>query len=218
MPSAKDSSEKQAHWDKVYEGKKINDLNWTQEEATASLKLIDACNLQADDTIIDIGSGASILIQNLLEKGFFNIIATDISENALNANKERLGELSEKVNWVVDDFTNPQKLHDFDKVTVWHDRAVFHFLTDFKERLNYFSLMNQLVKEEGYVILSAFNTAAKDESTDLEVRKYDEESLRSFMGPGYKLLQSFNTNETSPNGTESSLIYALFQRIPHVEM
>lgn len=218
MPNAKDSFEKQAHWDKVYKEQDINELGWTQQEASASLQLIEACNLQVDDTIVDVGSGASVLIQNLVEKGFLNIIATDISENALSANKKRLGDLSGKVNWIVDDVTNPHKLPDFGKAAVWHDRAAFHLLTDFKERLNYFSLMNQLVKEEGYVILSAFNNDAEDTCSNLEVRKYDEEGLRSFMGPGYKLLQSFNTKERSPNGTENSFIYALFQRIPHVEM
>ncbi len=218
MENSEKHADKQTHWEKVYEGKGIEDLNWSQNEATPSLYLIDQCNLRKDDTIIDIGSGASVLIKNLVERGFLNVIANDISENALVKSQGHLSGDAEKVRWVVDDVTHPQKLQDLGKVSLWHDRAVFHFLTHFKERLNYFSLMNQLVKEEGYVILSAFNLDAPDHSSGLAVRKYNEDALRHFMGPGYKLIEAFNKNEQAPNGTELPYIYALFQRIPHLEM
>lgn len=218
MTSAEQSTQKQTYWDQVYQNQGIKDLNWTQDEATSSINLVKRTGLQKDDPIIDVGSGSSVLVKNLVEKGYLNVIATDISEKALAQNKERLGANAEKVHWVIDDVTNPQKLHEVGKVGLWHDRAVFHFLTDFKERLNYFALMNQTVKEEGFVILSAFNHDAPNECSGLAIRKYDEEGLKSFMGPGYRVIKCFDVNEKAPNGTERSYIYALFQRIPFVDM
>lgn len=218
MSEAKTSSEKQAHWESIYQKQSIDELNWTEEKATPSLDLIKQCDLGPNEPIIDMGSGSSVLIQNLVEMGYSNITACDISEKALTQNKERMGVLADKVNWLVDDIVNPQSLYDHHQVSLWHDRAVFHFLTDFKERLTYFSVMNELVKEEGYVVLATFNEDAPDQCSGLPVRQYDESLLKGFMGPGYQLMDSFNYTHQAPNGEQRPYIYTLFKRIPSVDM
>jgi len=217
MKNARTSNETQVYWDEVYQTTN-DELSWTLDEATASLNLIEQCHLAKTDPIVDVGSGTSVFIRNLLEKGFDHIIALDISEKALSKNQERLGPDAEQVQWLIDDVNNPQKLPEFGEVGLWHDRAFLHFLTDFRERLNYFALMNQMVREEGYVIIAAFNQEGPDRCMNLPVKRYDEEGLKSFMGPGYKLIESFNKTEKAPKGTEYPYIYALFQRIPHVAM
>ena len=218
MADFKTSAERQAHWDSIYEQQEIQAMNWTQEVAQPSLDLIEKAELTKENRILDVGAGASVLIKNLLDKGFQNLLATDISARALEKNKARLGEQANQVQWVVDDVTNPQQLHELDHVTLWHDRGVFHYITNFRERLNYFSLMNRVVKEEGYVILSAYNQDAQSVEAGLDVRRYNEEMMRSFMGPGYYVVDSFDVTQQTANGEREPMVYALFKRVPYIEM
>lgn len=218
MADFKTSAERQAHWDNIYSKYDKAAHDWTQDVAKPSLDLIAECELPKEARILDVGAGASILIKNLLDQGFENVIATDISAYALEQNKAQLGDQAQKVQWLVDDVTNPQQLHQLDHVSLWHDRGVFHYITDFKERLNYFSLMNRVVKEEGYVMLSAFNKDADAQQAGLAVRRYDLEMMKSFMGPGYYVLKSFDITQQAPNGHQQPMLYALFKRVPYVEM
>ena len=171
MADFKTSAERQAHWESIYAQQDVQAMNWTQDIAQPSLDLIEQAELSPDDRILDVGAGASVLIRNLLDQGFRNLLATDISAKALDQNKAQLGDQADLVQWIVDDVTNPQQLHELEHVSLWHDRGVFHYLTNFRERLNYFSLMNRLVKEEGYVILSAYNHDATSSEAGLDVRQ-----------------------------------------------
>ena len=218
MADFKTSAERQAHWEKVYSQKGAGQDEWDHAMVKPSLDLIQQANLDQDDRILDLGAGKSPLIKNLLEKGYTNLLAADISDQALAYNKQQTGVKAEKVTWLVDDVTNPQKLHELDHVALWHDRGVFHYITDFKERLSYFSLMNRVVREEGYVILAASGEGAAETQAGLPVRTYNLELMRSFMGPGYYVVDNFQLTEPTPNGADQPMLYALFKRVPYVTM
>lgn len=212
-----ENPERAKHWDEVYQQKSDQELNWNQEKAVPSIDLIHECGIKKDDPILDVGSGKSVLIKDLLNEGYTNLIANDISKEALEQQKKQLGNQAQLVRWIVDDLAKPRELQEMEPVAIWHDRAVLHFLTDFKERLNYFSLMNEKVREEGFVIIGAFNENAPEQCSGLDVRHYNENKLREFVGPGYKLLKSLNHDHKSPNGDHRPYIYGLFQKIPGVE-
>lgn len=206
-----------SHWDQVYQQKSEEALSWTQGQAMPSIELIQECRIKKDDSVLDVGSGKSVLIRDLLNEGYTNVIANDISTEALEQQKRKLGNQAQFVRWIVDDLAHPQELPEVGPVAIWHDRAVLHFLTDFKERLTYFALMNQMVQEEGYVIIGAFNEDAPQKCSGIEVRHYNEDKLREFMGPGYKLLKSLTYDHESPGGDHRPYVYGLFQKIPGVE-
>lgn len=218
MANFKTSAERQAHWDAIYAKQNASNQDSGQQTNHPSLDLIAQTGLSKDERILDVGTGSSLLIKHLLDSGYENLLAVDISEKALSLNKGQIGKAADKVTWLVDDLTNPQQLHQLDYVALWHDRSVFHYITDFKERLSYFSLMNQVVREEGYVILGASNEQGPVTQAGLPIRTYNLEALQSIMGPGYYVVDSFNINEKKADGEEEAMVYALFKRVPYVTM
>jgi SAM-dependent methyltransferase len=218
MANFKTSAERQAHWDAIYAKQNASNTDWDQQQSHPSLDLIAQTELLKTDRILDVGTGSSLLIKHLLERGYENLLAADISEKALSLNKQQIGKAADKVTWLLDDLTNPQQLHELDHVALWHDRSVFHYITDFKERLSYFSLMNRVVREEGCVILAASNEQGEATQSGLAVRTYNLDLLQSFMGPGYYVIDSFNINEKNANGDQEPMLYALFKRVPYVTM
>ncbi len=116
------------HWNEKYKTTSQEKLGWYEETSSPSLELIQECGLSKSDSVLDIGSGSSTLIDSLIQEGYTSIIASDISEAALEITKARLGTLAAKVTFVVDDVLRPDKLDALEKVSLWHDRAVFHFL------------------------------------------------------------------------------------------
>lgn len=140
-----------SHWNKTYEKTEIEKLGWYEDIPEQSLQLIEKCNLDEKARILNVGAGAYTLIDTLLQLGYDNIIANDISENALNKLKTRLGEEgSSKVEFIVDDLLNPTNLNRIEKVDLWHDRAILHFFTAIDDQNAYFDLLNKLVKAKGF--------------------------------------------------------------------
>ncbi len=125
------------HWNRAYEGKNIQKLGWFESHPGKSLELIAKCGLAANDAIVDVGSGASTLIDALLNLGYRNITALDISDKALLAARQRLGGQTKQINWLVDDLTNPRHLSEMESLALWHDRAVLHFLLEDAHRQMY---------------------------------------------------------------------------------
>ena len=146
------------HWDKVYSKGTINKLGWYEETPQPSLDLIKKCNLSKDATILDVGSGATTLIENLITDCYSNIIATDISEVALEVARKRLkSEQAEVIKWIVDDITDPKSIHKIGSVDLWHDRTVLHFLTEEHQQKGYLETLKRIVAKEGYVIIAVFS-------------------------------------------------------------
>ncbi len=177
------------------------------------MELIAKTGVSKNEKIIDIGSGSSVLIDDLIDDGYSNIIATDISQKAMNNTKNRLSETDlQKVTWIVDDLTQPAELQNFTDISIWHDRAVFHFLTEEKDRETYFKLLNGAVKEGGYVIIATFNLTGANKCSGLPVQRYDEKGIAEFLGDNYELVDFFDFDYIMPNGDNRPYVYTLFRR------
>ncbi len=201
------------HWNKIYSGKEINKLGWFEEAPKPSLDLIRKCELNKDAVILDVGSGATTLIENLLKDCYSNIIATDISEVALSIAQENLKKEEAKlVKWIVDDITKPKYLTEIDSIDLWHDRTVLHFLTEEKQKEGYISTLKTLVKSGGYVIIAVFSLEGAKKCSGLNVVNYNHKMIARFLGNEFKLLENFSYLYIQPSGGERPYIYTLFKR------
>ncbi|MCP4439761.1 MAG: class I SAM-dependent methyltransferase [Aureispira sp.] len=209
----KNKADSKVHWESVYDRTAVNKLGWYESVADQSMKLIDKANIDKAAQILNVGVGASTFIDLLLEKGYQNIIASDISAIALEQLKKRLGEKQKEVTWVVDDLTQPQKLSSLESVDVWHDRAVLHFFLKEEERQNYFQLLNQLVKIGGYAIIATFREGGAEKCSGLPIQQYTKELLEEKLGKDFELVESFEYTYINPGGSPRPYIYTLFKRL-----
>jgi len=197
----------------MYAKNPITQLSWYEEEPYPSIQLIEKCAIKNADLIIDIGSGTSTLIPTLLELGYKNICAVDISDVALEKARELLGERNSEIRWIVDDITNPASILDLQDVGIWHDRAVFHFLTEEDQRQAYLSTLRKLVKLGGYAVIATFSFDAPDMCSGLPVQRYSAQSLQDILGAGFQLVESLSYTYTQPSGDTRPYIYARFKKI-----
>ncbi|HEY9206946.1 MAG TPA: class I SAM-dependent methyltransferase [Candidatus Methanoperedens sp.] len=201
------------HWDEIYEALDADELTWYEEIPEPSIRLLSGCHINKDEPVLDVGAGASTFIDYLIDQGFSNIIAADISEIALGKLKERLGrEKASQVRWVVDDITEPVHIQDLKDIALWHDRAVLHFLLEEGQRRVYLSLLRNAVKKGGYVIIAAFSLTGAKKCTGLEVRNYDHNMLAEFLGKEFILLDHFDYTYHTPAGVSRPYVYTLFRR------
>jgi len=204
----------QAHWETIYSKKQVDKLGWFEKNPAPSLELISRCDLSPDSSILNVGAGATRLVDELLELGHTNIIANDLSGEALEKLKSRLGDqTSKQVKWIVDDLTNPSELKSLEPVDLWHDRAVLHFFTDDQEQASYFKLLKQLVKPGAYAIIAAFNLQGATTCSGLPVFRYNQQMLQERLGNDFILQEAFNHNYIMPSGDERAYIYTLFKRM-----
>ena len=201
-----------SHWNKAFNRTEINKLGWYEENPLPSLELIKKCNLNTDSLILNVGSGATTLIDELVNLGYENIIANDISSSALNKLKERIGNNSNKVNWIEDDLTNPAKLNNLKNINLWHDRAVLHFFNNKKDQDCYFELINKVVKIGGFVIIAAFNLNGVTTCSGLPIYRYNENMLQLKIGNAFRLIEAFDFTYIMPSGDTREYIYTLFKR------
>lgn len=201
------------HWDEIYEALDVDELTWYEEIPEPSIRLLSKCHIDKDESILDVGAGASTFIDYLVNQGFKNIIAADISEIALNKIKERLGkEKASMVKWIVDDITGPVHIQDLRDIAVWHDRAVLHFLLEEDQQKVYLSTLKKVIKKKGYVIIAAFSLKGAKKCTGLDVKNYDQNMLAKFLGEDFILLEYFDHTYYMPSGQPRPYIYALFQK------
>ncbi len=201
------------HWRGVYNNSDITKLGWYEEESTPILKLIDTCNLEKNAKIFTVGAGATTLIDSLVERGYNNLIANDISNYALKVLKQRLGASHENIKWLVDDITNPKELTKLSEVTLWIDRAVLHFFTENKDQDTYFDLLKKKVLKGGFVILAEFNLRGATKCSGLDVNRYDAAMLAAKLGEDFSLQIEFDYIYTMPNGDKRNYVYTLFKRL-----
>ena len=196
------------HWENIYQTKKSNEVSWHQEKPKTSLNLISEADLNKDDKLIDIGAGDSMLVDNLLTLGFKNITVLDISSNALNRAKKRLGNRADDVKWVVSDL---REFETSDKYDLWHDRAVLHFLTEEKDIDKYVKKVRQLLKPDGYLIVSAFSRNGPKRCSGLEIRQYSEDSMKRLFS-GFEHVKSFEEEHLTPVGASQIFISSIFKK------
>jgi len=201
------------HWNTAYGTNDIAALGWYEESPEPSLQLIQECDLSKNARILNVGVGASTLIDEMLALEYTNIIASDISDTALRKLQIRLGVKKDKVHWIEDDLTKPSKLSEIAPIDLWHDRAVLHFFTEEKDQNSYFSLLKKVVKPNGYVLISTYNTEGAHKCSGLSVHRYNKRMLTEKLGEDFKLLDHFNYNYTMPSGDTRPYIYTIFKRI-----
>ena len=196
------------HWEKVYKTKDIDNVSWFQKEPTKSLEIIQSVHPNGDAHIIDIGSGASLLIDQLLENGYEKITALDISKAALNKIRERVGDSS--INWVVANIINWCPSGSYD---IWHDRAVFHFQTEAISRKKYIFCLNECLKKGGSAIIATFALDGPETCSGLPVMRYSAESLSKELGPNFKLVSSNDELHITPWKSSQKFQYSRFIRV-----
>lgn len=201
------------HWESVYKNSAVDKLGWYEARSEPSLKLIERCKLGKEAAILNVGAGATTLVDELLEIGYQNIIANDISSSALEELQQRLGpEKSSMVRWIVDDLTNPDELQMLEQIDLWQDRAVLHFFQDSVSQNAYFNLLRKLVRQGTYVIIAAFNLNGAPKCSGLPVFRYNAEMLQERLGEEFMLLETFDYTYTTPSGNTREYVYTLFRR------
>jgi 2-polyprenyl-3-methyl-5-hydroxy-6-metoxy-1,4-benzoquinol methylase len=195
----------QTHWEKIYGQKAPNAVSWYRPHLETSLALIEQAAAKRSAAIIDVGGGQSTLVDDLLARGYDNITVLDISQTAIDANKKRLGAAAGRVHWLVADITRTDLAHA--AYDVWHDRAVFHFLTAADDRVAYVRQVARAVKPGGHVIVSTFGPEGPTKCSGLEVVRYDAESLHKEFGVRFRLLESSKELHQTPFSTAQQFLY-----------
>ncbi len=200
-----------AHWEKVYTTRSSDSVSWFQPHAELSLSLIRATGADKDAGIIDVGGGASTLVDDLLGAGYRDLTVLDLSAAALREARQRLGKDEALVRWIEADITRvelPRKRYD-----IWHDRAVFHFLTTRREREAYVRQVFDAVKPGGYVIVAAFAEDGPVQCSGLPVMRYHADALHDEFGEAFQLLQHRKETHHTPAGGEQQFVYCYCRRL-----
>ncbi|NOY50584.1 MAG: class I SAM-dependent methyltransferase [Chlorobi bacterium] len=201
------------HWDKVYSNNPENKLGWYETDLSPMLKLIMKAAINKSARILIVGAGSTTLVDELLDEGYSNIIASDISEVALKKLAGRT--VSNKVEFIADDLTKPTRLGNIGPVDLWIDRAVLHFFTKESGQNTYFDLLKSKIRSKAYVILAEFDLNGAKLCSGLPVQGYSEEMLTEKLGTAFELIDSFDHTYIMPSGAERPYIYTLFRKKHH---
>jgi SAM-dependent methyltransferase len=201
--------ERQVHWEKVYQTKSEREVSWFQESPAISLDLIRATGVSTKASIIDIGGGASRLVDALIGEGYASITVLDLSAKALATSQSRLGACSNCVDWIVADVTAWKTVQVYD---VWHDRAAFHFLTDPKDRSAYAESVQKAVPAGGHVIIGTFALDGPERCSGLPIIRHDATTLGEVLGSTFKFIESRRHDHDTPGGTVQRFQFTRFQR------
>jgi 2-polyprenyl-3-methyl-5-hydroxy-6-metoxy-1,4-benzoquinol methylase len=204
-------SERAKHWQLVYEKRLPERCSWYQAMPTRSLQFIDATRAKRGAAIIDIGGGASTLVDHLMENNFTDITVLDLLNTPLAAARARLGPKSSVPKWIVADILKwePQRQYD-----VWHDRAAFHFLTNPADQRRYLDTMRSALAPGGHVILATFGLRGPEKCSGLPVQRHDAASLGSLLGPQFELVRSAEDRHVTPAGDVQQFFYGVWRLTP----
>jgi len=205
------SMDAQSHWDKVHAIRRPEEVSWYCPHLEISLALIERSASSLAAPIIDVGGGASTLVDDLLLRGYENVTVLDISKEALQVARRRLDMNAGRVHWLVADVLTA-KLEPA-AYEIWHDRAVFHFLTRSEERAAYLRQMAQALKSGGHVIMSTFGPAGPPTCSGLDVMRYDEKALQKEFGKQFHLVEGSCELHHTPEGITQEFLYCHFRRI-----
>jgi len=200
----------QAHWENLYATRSETEVSWFEEVPAQSLELIELVGAQPASAIIDVGGGASRLVDNLLAKGFENITVLDLSAAALNSAHARLGDKADAVKWIVADATKWRPTETYD---IWHDRAAFHFLTNEREQRAYIHRLKQALKPGGYVISGTFALDGPERCSGLPVARHSAESLSTLLGSDFTLIDSRRHQHATPWHAVQKFQFSTFRRV-----
>lgn len=202
------SASRKAHWERVYSEKDPDQVSWYQPGPTRSLALIRAAGAAPDAPILDVGGGASALVDSLLRSGYRDITVLDIAAAALERTRARLGERAANVAWIEADVTQFEPPRRY---AVWHDRAVFHFLVDRTERDRYLDVLRKAIAPEGHFIIATFGPEGPQRCSGLDVHRYALDELAELLEPQFSLRRSELEEHRTPAGGMQQFLYAWWQ-------
>ena len=202
-------ADRTTHWQNVYATKGEAEVSWFQDSPTISFAMIRAANSDHDAAIIDVGGGASRLVDALLQDGYRDVAVLDLSANALDAARKRIGPAASMVDWIVADATTwrPAKTYD-----VWHDRAAFHFLTDPQDRTAYVERLRSAVAPGGQIIIATFAPDGPEKCSGLPVQRHDSASLAAELGPDFELVETRSEIHRTPWDSTQAFQFSRFRR------
>ena len=201
--------DRKAHWENIYTTKSSNQVSWYREHLDSSLKMILRTGVSKDAAVIDVGGGSSTLVDDLLARGFVDVTVLDISGQALRVARDRLGPRGGDVDWVEGDVTSAELPEN--RFDVWHDRAVFHFLTDPNDRRKYVELVRRAVRPGGHVIVASFGPGGPMKCSGLDVVRYSRDSMHDEFGDDFELVDSLEETHHTPFGTDQEFVYCYCQ-------
>lgn len=204
-----ESFDNKTHWENIYTTKELKEVSWFEPVPETSLEFLKKANLPKTAKIIDVGGGDSLLVDHLLDAGYMDITILDISENALERAKTRLGEKAEKVKWVVSDAStfSPAETYDF-----WHDRAVFHFLTEEKDITNYMKVLSQGVRVGGMLVMGTFSESGPTKCSGIPIKQYSETSMTDRLKAAFEKIRCLTVDHKTPFDTIQNFIFCSFSR------
>ena len=203
------SAGRKAHWDQIYRDKAPEQLSWRQDRPELSLEMIQACGLGTGARVLDVGGGAARLVDCLLDAGYRQLSVLDISPVALEHARIRLGARALSVEWIEADATGFDLDHEVD---IWHDRAVFHFLTEPADRAAYLSQLDRYLSPQGQVFIATFALDGPERCSNLPVARYSAETLAQTLGAKFRLVESRAERHLTPRGVEQPFLYHRFCR------
>lgn len=198
------------HWEKVYQTKRCTEVSWYEPDPKQSLDLVLQVAGASRGRVIDIGGGQSFLVDRLLDAGFSHVAVLDISQTAIEATKARLGDRASQVEWIVADITHRDSLGEFD---VWHDRAVFHFLTDPDDRSHYVELLKRSLPIGGHFVVGTFAKGGPERCSGLPICQYDAARMQAELGPSFEPVECSEYLHTTPTGKPQQFFFGVYKRI-----
>lgn len=208
------STERQAHWQGVYTSRSHTDVSWYEPEPTRSLAFIEASGVSRNRAIIDVGGGASTLVDHLLDRGYSQLTVLDIAADALRQAQDRLGERAQNVEWCAADVLAYRAERRF---ALWHDRAVLHFLVDTADRRRYVAALRRALQPGGHVVLAGFGPEGPRRCSGLPVRRYSVRKFRQLLGQEFQLQEQAVEEHTTPGGASQQFLYTRWQRVFRLE-
>lgn len=204
-----ESIDKKEHWENVFATKAETEVSWFQTYPKTSVEFLELFNLPLDANIIDVGGGDSHFVDALLDKGYKNIYVLDISANAIERAKTRLGSKANSVNWIVSDITEFEPTVKFD---FWHDRAAFHFLTDEDKVYKYVLIAEDAINKTGYLILGTFSENGPKKCSGLEIKQYNETSMSARFELRFDRIKCITEDHITPFNTIQNFLFCSFKK------
>lgn len=205
------ADERRTHWETVWTTKEHESVSWFQPEPTTSLALIAKAGLRKDAGIVDIGGGASHLVDRLLERGYRHLAVLDVSEAALTQSAERLGEMGDDVSWIASDILEWRPVPGL--FELWHDRAVFHFLNRDEEQKAYRNILMTALVPGGWAVLGTFAPDGPEKCSGLPVSRHDAASLARILGADFELIEEMREDHVTPGGNVQKFCWSVFRRV-----
>ena len=202
--------DRKKHWNNIYQTKSLDEVSWYQQVPATSLDFVKQFKLTKSARIIDIGGGDSYLVDHLLSLGYQEITVLDISEQAIDKAKKRLGKRAKNVKWIISDAANfqPSEKYDF-----WHDRAAFHFLTDQKEIENYLNTLNKGIKPEGIIVIGTFSEQGPEICSGINIKQYSEKTMTDQLKNFFKKIKCIKVDHETPSGSIQNFLFCSFRRL-----